>query len=88
MQDFTGTNELGWDVQFAAGSSFVEPGITPAENMVLTFETWDDFAEVCGLTRLWSGVHFEDSVTNIKEPCTNIGQAAAAYVRGLIAGDQ
>ena len=88
MQEFTGTNELGWDVQFPAGSSFVEPGITPAEDMVLTFETWDDFADVCGLTRLWSGVHFEDSVTNIKEPCSTIGQAAAAYVRGLIAGEQ
>lgn len=87
MQDFMGTNELGWDVQFEAGSSFVEPGITPAENMALRFETWDDFADVCGSTGLWSGVHFEASVTNIKAPCTTIGLAAAAYVRGLISGN-
>jgi len=45
-----------------------------------------EFAEVCGLTRLWSGVHFEDSVNNIKVPCTTIGAAAAAYVDGLVAG--
>lgn len=88
LQQVTGTNELGWEVPFAAGSSFVEPGITPAVDFAFTFDTWDEFAEVCGLTRLWSGVHFEDSVTNIKEPCTTIGEAAAAYVRGLIAGDQ
>lgn len=86
LQHVTGTNELGWEVPFAAGSSFVEPGITPAADFAFTFDTWDEFAEVCGLTRLWSGVHFEDSVNNIKEPCTTIGQAAAAYVAGLVAG--
>jgi hypothetical protein len=86
LQQVTGTNELGWEVPFAAGSSFVEPGITPAADFAFTFDTWDEFAEVCGLTRLWSGVHFEDSVKNIKVPCTTIGEAAAAYVAGLVAG--
>ena len=87
MQDFTGTNELGWDVQFAA-NSLRRAGHHPGRKHGTHVETWDDFANVCGLTRLWSGVHFEDSVTNIKEPCTTIGQAAATYVRGLIAGEQ
>lgn len=86
LQQVTGTNELGWEVPFAAGSSFVEPGITPTADFAFTFDTWDEFAEVCGLTRLWSGVHFEDSVKNIKVPCTTIGEAAAAYVAGLVAG--
>ncbi|MDA0912242.1 MAG: vanadium-dependent haloperoxidase [Bacteroidetes bacterium] len=86
LQQVTGTNDLFWEVPFAKGSSFVEPGITPAADFTFTFNTWDEFAEVCGLTRLWSGVHFEDSVNNIKVPCTKIGAAAAAYVDGLVAG--
>jgi len=88
LKEVTGTNELGWEVPFPAGSSFVEPGVTPAVDMTFTFDTWDEFAEVCGLTRLWSGVHFEDSVKNIEKPCTTIGQAAAAYVTGLVAGEK
>ena len=88
LKEVTGTNELGWDVPFAAGSSFVEPGVTPAADFSYTFDTWDEFAEVCGLTRLWSGVHFEDSVKNIEKPCTTIGQAAAAYVAQLVAGEK
>lgn len=87
MQEITGTNDFGWEVPFPAGSSFVEPGFTPQTDLTFTFDTWDEFAEVCGMTRLWSGVHFEDSVVRIKEPCTTIGTAAAAYVRGLIAGN-
>ncbi|MBL6645828.1 MAG: hypothetical protein ISP55_05200 [Flavobacteriales bacterium] len=86
MQEVTGTNDLGWEVPFSAGSSFVEPGLTPGADLKFTFDTWDEFAEVCGMTRLWSGVHFEDAVVRIKEPCTTIGTAAAAYVQGLIAG--
>lgn len=86
MQEATGTNDFGWEVPFPAGSSFVEPGFTPQTDLTFTFDTWDEFAEVCGMTRLWSGVHFEDSVDRIKEPCTTIGSAAAAYVRGLIEG--
>ena len=88
MQEVTGTNDLGWQVPFPAGSSFVEPGFTPQSDLSYTFETWDQFAEICGMTRLWSGVHFEDSVDRIKEPCTTIGQAAAAYVQSLVAGEK
>ncbi len=77
---------LGWTVDFAAGSSFVEPGLVPSENFRYTFETWDQFAEICGMTRLWAGVHFSDSVVNVKVPCTTIGQAAVAYVGRLVAG--
>lgn len=80
LKEVTGTNELGWEVPF--------PGVTPSVDMTFTFDTWDEFAEVCGLTRLWSGVHFEDSVKNIEKPCTTIGQAAAAYVTGLVAGEK
>jgi len=86
VSETTKDNNLGWTVDFEPGSSFVEPGITPAAKMSYTFETWDDFAEKCGLTRLWSGVHFEASVKNIKDPCTTIGLEAKKYVDLLISG--
>jgi len=53
---------LNWSVPRAAGSSFVEPGVTPASDLVLTYATWDDLRQDCGLSRLWGGVHFFDSI--------------------------
>ncbi len=55
-------NTLNWSVPLAKGSSFVEPGVTPATDIVLTYETFDDLRENCGLSRLWGGVHFFDSI--------------------------
>ena len=55
-------NTLDWSAFRAAGSSFVEPGITPAADATVTFATWDDLKNDCGLSRYWSGVHFLDSI--------------------------
>lgn len=61
---YMGTNELGWAVPAPAGSSVIEPGITPATDLTLgPWATWDEFAEECGLSRLWAGVHFMDAIT-------------------------
>ena len=82
-----GSPDLGRTVSFEPGSSFVEPGRTPAEALSHTFETWEDFRTTCGQTRLWSGVHFEASVRNVQEACATIGGAAATYVQTLVEGD-
>ena len=82
-----GSPDLGWTVSFEPGSSFVEPGRTPAEALSHTFKTWEDFRTTCGQTRLWSGVHFEASVRNVQEACATIGGAAATYVQTLVEGD-
>ena len=53
---------VGEPLAVAAGGSMVEPGVTPAVDTTLGWATWDDFAEQCGISRLWAGVHFFDSI--------------------------
>ncbi|MEY3051420.1 MAG: hypothetical protein RLY31_1205 [Bacteroidota bacterium] len=88
IKERTDNPQLGWKVDFKTGSSFVEPGVVPAKDFSFTFETWDQFADICGQTRLWAGVHFAASVENVNRPCTVIGQEAVKYVARLIAGGE
>jgi hypothetical protein len=60
---YTGTSDFGWSIPTPAGSSLVEPGLTPSTDIVLgPWATWDDFAEECAQSRLWAGVHFSDAL--------------------------
>ena len=49
------------------GSSKIESGQTPRQNMTLSFYTWSEFEKNCGYSRLYGGVNFPDSVANIRE---------------------
>jgi len=40
-----------------AGSSEVVPGITPANNMTLQWNTWSDLSNSIGFSRLYGGIH-------------------------------
>ncbi|MEN0061099.1 MAG: DUF6851 domain-containing protein [Myxococcota bacterium] len=54
-------NTLDWSITKLTGSSFVEPN-SPPHDVTLTYQTWDDLRDECGLTRFWGGVHFADSI--------------------------
>ena len=43
-----------------AGSSRVEPGVTPANNVVLTWPTFSAAADQAGRSRRYGGIHFKD----------------------------
>jgi hypothetical protein len=45
------------DFTLVAGSSAVEPGITPAAPVTLSFATWQDMADQAGMSRLFGGIH-------------------------------
>ena len=53
------TNQTGafGDFILPAGSSGVEPGVTPAAPVVLSFSTWQDMADQAGMSRLYGGIH-------------------------------
>lgn len=84
---FLGGDDLGWTVSFPAGSSEIEPGITPAVDTDLHFDTWTDFATRCGYSRLWAGVHFEESIVQGLPLGTEIGTGAYEFVQAHIAGE-
>ena len=83
MRRYTGSDELNWVIDFPAGSSRIEPGITPANDLQVTVATWTDFAHLCGQSRVWAGVHFQASVDASAAICSTIGDRAYEYFASL-----
>src|SRR5829696_2019266 len=88
---FFGDDQFGWSLPVAKGSSGIEPGVTPATDIVLHFDTWSQFERDCGLSRLWGGVHFRASLTaGIDGQGTligrRVGDLAYDFVRAHIDG--
>ncbi len=86
LRRFSGTDELNWTVAFPAGSSRIEKGVTPAEDMSLSFSTWTDFARDCGQARVWAGVHFPAAVEASADICGGFGDLAYEYLETLLDG--
>jgi hypothetical protein len=60
---FTGSDNFGASVTLAAGSSQIEPGVTPASPVILTWPTFTSAADQAGMSRLYGGIHFMDANT-------------------------
>jgi hypothetical protein len=83
---FLGSDNLGWTFTVPRGTSVIEPGITPANDVVLYWATWSDFESDCGLSRLWGGVHFLSAIAAGHDLGKQIGNLAYDFVQGHIAG--
>ena len=55
---FTGSDRFGASATIRAGSSRVEPGDTPAADVVLSWPTFSDAADQAGRSRRYGGLHF------------------------------
>lgn len=86
IRRFSGADDLNWTVAYPAGSSRIEPGLTPAEDLTLHFATWTDFAQDCGQSRVWAGVHFPAAVESSAAICGGFGDLAYAYFATLLDG--
>jgi hypothetical protein len=58
LKTFTGSDEFGASVTIAAGSSRVEPGVVPADDVTLEWPTFTAAADQAGLSRRYGGIHF------------------------------
>ena len=83
---YFGDDDLNWTVPIPAGTSVVEPGVTPAADIELFFPTWTDFETKCGYSRLDGGVHFEDAILAGFDLGPEIGTQAYDFVQAHIAG--
>jgi hypothetical protein len=54
----TGSDAFGASATILAGSSRIEPGQTPAQNITLRWETFSEAAEEAGISRRYGGIHF------------------------------
>ena len=86
LRRFTGTDALDWTVSYPAGTSRIEPGVTPATDLSLHIETWTDFASNCGQSRVWGGVHFAAAVEASEAICSRFGDLAYDYYTTLMDG--
>jgi PAP2 superfamily len=55
---FTRSDRFGASVRISHGSSKVEPGITPAKDVVLSWPTFSAAADQAGISRRYGGIHF------------------------------
>jgi len=63
---------------FPAGSSTVEPGMTPASDIApMTLNNLLEYRNACGQSRLDGGMHFTNSVPDAYKLCEGVGVAAA-----------
>ncbi|MGI9038552.1 MAG: vanadium-dependent haloperoxidase [Gemmatimonadota bacterium] len=58
LQQFTGSDEYGVCETFPPGWSRVEPGLVPAREVELCWDTFTAAAEEAGQSRLYGGIHF------------------------------
>jgi hypothetical protein len=56
---FTGSDVFGDSVTLPAGSSKIEPGITPSSPVTLRWRTFTEAANQAGISRRYGGIHFK-----------------------------
>jgi hypothetical protein len=84
---FLGSDAFGWSVQVPAGSSVIEPGVTPATDLTLgPWNTFTEFEDDCSRSRARGGVHFRAATTEGQEMCRPIGDLAFEFVQSHVRG--
>jgi hypothetical protein len=80
------TDTLNWSFPVPRGTSVIEPGFTPQADLVLNFATWTQFAEECGQSRFWAGVHFKSAIPAGRDIGHRIGDRAYDFLSRHIMG--
>jgi hypothetical protein len=83
---FLGKDETQISHTWPAGSSTVEPGITPKADLTVQWNTWSKFAEDCGMSRFWVGVHFKDAITLSAPWSKRFGTFAYNFIQARLRG--
>ena len=86
LKRFTGNDSFGDSVVIPAGSSSVEPGLTPHTDVTLSWATFKDAADQAGLSRRYGGIHFVQGDLDGREYGRAIGKrdwkVAQTYFNG------
>lgn len=83
---FFGSDDLNWSFPVTAGSSIIEPGFTPQADIVISFPTWTSFAETCGQSRFWAGVHFPASIPAGQNIADEVADHVWDFYQSLVDG--
>lgn len=84
---YFGTDTFGWSMQAPAGSSVIEPGVTPATTITLgPWNTFTEFENECSRSRVYGGVHFTAATTEGQRLCRPVGDSAFEFLQRHIQG--
>ncbi len=83
---YLGSDSLGWSIDVLQGGSRIEPGYTPQSNLTISWATWTEFEQECGMSRFWAGVHFPAAVPAGQAIGHQIGTLAYDYLTAYING--
>lgn len=82
-----GTENITASYTWAKGASYIEPGVTPAQETTLTWNTWTDYLNACVDSRVIAGVHFRSAAENGAAIGKKVGDRAYEFVQAHIRGE-
>lgn len=83
---FTGSDEFGNSATVLQGSSFVEPGCAPTEDVTLHWKTFTQAAHQAGISRRYGGIHFKNGDHEGRKVGRKVGRAAFERAQYFIEG--
>lgn len=86
LRQYTGSDAFGASAVVDAGSSLIEPGITPSRPVTLTWATFTEAADQSGLSRRYGGIHFERGDLDGRTVGRAAGERAYARAQQFISG--
>jgi hypothetical protein len=86
LASFTGSQRFGLSVTIPSGSSMIEPGVTPARSVTLTFRTFAAAADQAGRSRRYGGIHFQAGDLDGRELGRRVGANAWTTASRYFAG--
>lgn len=87
LKRFTGSPLFGDCFTQAAGTSAVEPGLTPRTNVTLCWNTFKDAANQAGISRRYGGIHFIPGDLTGRKIGEEIGGLDFEYAKTLFDGN-
>jgi hypothetical protein len=81
LKAFTGSDVLNFAVVLPAGSSKVEPGAVPAQDLLFSWATFSEASDEAGLSRRYGGIHFEQGDLTSRVLGREIGKACWAHAQ-------
>ncbi|CDF36848.1 PAP2/haloperoxidase-like protein [Chondrus crispus] len=75
--------DLPFGITVPKGSSKFYPGQVPEKDTRIEFKNLSEWSELCGVSRLYAGVHFEPSIQAGVDVCKGIGESSQKFAEEL-----
>jgi len=86
LRSYTGSDAFGYSVTRKPGTSGVEPGSVPANDITLAWSTFSEAADQAGLSRRYGGIHFKEGDLQSRAMGRKVGAQAWAKAQAYFAG--